>query len=124
MDTDQSPHGSEAFREELGEPGPQDPGEAGRARRPHPSAKEYVRIGLILAVLTSLEVWTSYSGLPHGVMITLLWVMSAVKFALVVLWFMHLRFDDARYSRFFMMGVVGAATLYLLVLLSFRAFAR
>ena len=44
------------------------------------------------------------------------------KFALVVLWFMHLRFDDPRYSRFFMIGLALAATLYLVVLLLFQVF--
>ena len=114
----------DTFREEIGEEGLADPRETGRPHRPHPSAKEYIRIGMILAVLTSLEVWTSYSGLPHGLMITFLWVMSAIKFSLVALWFMHLRFDDPRYSRFFMLGLVGACVRYLLVLLSFRVFAR
>ena len=42
------------------------------------------------------------------------------KFALVVMWFMHLRFDDRRYSRFFMIGLALAATLYLIVLLLFQ----
>jgi len=40
-----------------------------------------------------------------------------------VLWFMHLRFDDARYSRFFIMGFAGACILFLVVLLLFKAFA-
>jgi cytochrome c oxidase subunit IV len=90
----------------------------------HPSAKEYVRIALILMALTGLEVWLSYSGLPHGLLITLLFVAAVIKFALVVLWFMHLKFDDRRYSRFFLMGLAGAFTLYLIVLLLFRVFAR
>jgi cytochrome c oxidase subunit IV len=112
------------FEKEIAEEGLADPGEKPRPHRPHPSAKEYIRIGMILAALTSLEVWTSYSGLPHGLLITMLWIFSAIKFALVVLWFMHLRFDDPRYSRFFMMGIVGAATLYLIVLLTLRTFLR
>ena len=29
----------------------------------HPSAREYVRVGLILVALTCLEVWLSYSDL-------------------------------------------------------------
>ncbi len=42
------------------------------------------------------------------------------KFALVAMWFMHLRFDDRRYSRFFLIGLALAATLYLIVLLLFQ----
>jgi hypothetical protein len=46
------------------------------------------------------------------------------KFSLVVLWFMHLRFDDRRFSRFFLMGLAGAVTLYFIVLLTFKTFLR
>ncbi len=42
---------------------------------------------------------------------------------LVVLWYMHLRFDSRTYARFFMIGLAGAVTLYLVVLLTFRAFS-
>jgi cytochrome c oxidase subunit 4 len=111
------------FHEEAGARGISDPREAGHARQTHPSAKEYVRIGIILVVLTALEVWISYSGLPHGLLIAMLFILAFVKFALVVLWYMHLRFDDARYSRFFIMGFAGACILYLVVLLLFKTFA-
>jgi cytochrome c oxidase subunit 4 len=88
----------------------------------HPSAKEYVRIGVILAVLTALEVAASYSGVSGSILIPTLFVLALIKFALVVLWFMHLKFDDRRYARFFVMGLSGAATLYLVVLISFKVF--
>jgi cytochrome c oxidase subunit IV len=111
------------FHEEAGARGVADPREEGRSRHIHPSAKEYVRIGMILVVLTVIEVWISYSALPHGLMIGLLFFFAFVKFTLVVLWFMHLRFDDARYSRFFIMGFAGACILFLAVLLLLQAFS-
>lgn len=95
-----------------------------RAHSEHPSAKEYVRIGLILGVLTALEIGASYSGISSAVLIPTLFVLAFVKFVLVVLWFMHLKFDDRRYARFFVMGLAGAATLYLIVLISFKVFLR
>ena len=58
-----------------------------------------------------------------GILIPTLFVLAIVKFALVVLWFMHLKFDDRRYARFFVMGLAGASVLYLIVLISFRVFA-
>ncbi len=39
------------------------------------------------------------------------------------MWFMHLKFDDRRYARFFVMGLAGASVLYLIVLISLRVFA-
>jgi cytochrome c oxidase subunit IV len=102
----------------------QDPlGEVGHAQ--HPSVKEYVRIGLILAALTGMEVTLSYwHGLNHAILIPALMTLSFIKFVLVVLWFMHLKFDARTYSRFFVMGLVGAFTLYLIVLMTFRVFLR
>jgi caa(3)-type oxidase subunit IV len=88
----------------------------------HPSPKEYVRIGVILFVLTALEISASYAGVSGGILIPTLFVLAIVKFALVVLWFMHLKFDDRRFARFFVMGLAGASILYLIVLISFKVF--
>jgi len=88
----------------------------------HPSPKEYVRIGLILGVLTALEIAASYAGVSGSILIPTLFILAVVKFAIVVLWFMHLKFDDRRFARFFVMGLSGAAVLYLIVLISFRVF--
>lgn len=110
------------FQEELGAEDLPDPREAHAPHREHPSAKEYIRIGIVLAVLTALEVASYYVDVSTSVLIPTLFVLAFVKFVLVVLWFMHLRFDDRRYARFFVMGLALAATLYLIVLISFRAF--
>ena len=99
------------------------PAEHAGSHAGHPSAKEYVRIAVILFVLTGLEIGASYAGVSIGILIPTLWVLAIVKFALVVLWFMHLRFDDRRYARFFVMGLSGASVLYLIVLISLRAWA-
>jgi len=98
--------------------------ERARAHGRHPSAKEYVRIFLILGAITAVEVALYYMRDDLGSwFIPMLFGLAVTKFALVVLWFMHLKFDDRRFSRFFMMGLAGAATLYLIVLLSFRTFS-
>lgn len=95
----------------------------GPAHGAHPSPREYVRIFLLLAAITSVEVGLYFIREDlGGWFIPTLFVMALLKFALVVLWYMHLKFDDRRLSRFFMMGLAGATTLYLVVLLSFRVF--
>jgi len=93
---------------------------------PHhgPTSKDYVRIGLILAVLTGFEVYISYSGVRGSLLIATLLGAAIVKFVLVVSYFMHLRYDDRRYARFFVMGIAGAATLYLIVLMLSKVFLR
>jgi cytochrome c oxidase subunit IV len=96
---------------------------AAAAHAGHPSPKEYIRIGVVLAVLTALEVAASYTGVSGAILIPTLFVLALIKFALVVLWFMHLKFDDRRYARFFVTGLAGAAILYLIVLITFEVFA-
>jgi cytochrome c oxidase subunit IV len=110
-----------AFEERAAEPADRHAA-AGVHTGGHPSPKEYVRIGLILGVLTALEVAASYAGVTGSILIPTLFILAVIKFALVVLWFMHLKFDDRRYARFFVMGLSGAAVLYRIVLISFRVF--
>ena len=93
-----------------------------RTHSAHPSPKEYIRIAIVLFLITIMEVSTYYLQPPRSVLIPVLFVFTVVKFALVVLWFMHLRFDSRVYSRFFVMGIAFAVTLYIVVLLLFGAF--
>ncbi len=94
------------------------------AHAEHPSAKAYIRIGLVLAALTAIEVVTSYSHYSPRLVTAALLVLMFFKFILVVLWFMHLKFDSRRYARFFVMGIAGATTLYVIVLLTFGVFGK
>ena len=89
----------------------------------HPSPREYVRIGAILAALTAIEVVASYT-VEGALLIALLLSLTVTKFSIVVMWFMHLKFDDRRYARFFVMGLSLAVTLYLIVLMVSRVFLR
>jgi cytochrome c oxidase subunit 4 len=96
-----------------------------RSHARHPSTREYVRIAIVLALVTAAEVVIYYIDWVHEneLLIPLLFLFSIIKFTLVVLWFMHLRFDSRTYARFFVMGLAGAVTLYLIVLLTFQTFA-
>ena len=89
----------------------------------HPSPKEYVRIAVILAVITAAEVVVYYIEGVQEFLVPILFAFSALKFALVVLWFMHLKFDSKTYARFFLMGLAGAITLFLIVLITFEVWA-
>ncbi len=92
------------------------------ARR-HPGPKEYIRIAIILAAITAAEVAVYYIEGFKEILVPVLFFFSFVKFTLVVLWFMHLRFDSRTYARFFVMGLAGAITLFLIVLLTFQVFS-
>lgn len=86
--------------------------------RPHPTPFQYVMIGVVLVVLTALEVTVSYleGDIPNGLIIVLLLVMMVVKFVLVAAWYMHLRTDRPIFRRFFTLGAVAAVTLFMVVL--------
>ena len=93
-------------------------GEAAPAHRQgaHPGPAEYVKIGLLLAVITAVEVAVYYVDALADVLVPILVVLSALKFTLVVLWFMHLKFDNRMFSTFFVGGLMLVAALFVVVL--------
>jgi cytochrome c oxidase subunit 4 len=88
----------------------------------HPTEQQYVMIGVILALITALEVGLYYiTGIPNGALVPMLLILSAGKFLLVVMWFMHLRFDNRLFSTLFTMGFTTAVIVYILALFTLRA---
>ncbi|WP_420451645.1 cytochrome C oxidase subunit IV family protein [Ilumatobacter sp.] len=87
----------------------------------HLSDNRYIVIALILAVITAAEVAASYIDLGP-VFIPLLLIMMAVKFLTVVLYFMHLKFDNKLFKRLFYTGLILAVFVYCAALLTFRFF--
>ncbi|HEX2089102.1 MAG TPA: cytochrome C oxidase subunit IV family protein [Actinomycetota bacterium] len=85
----------------------------------HPEPRQYVVVAIALAIVTALEVAVFYVDVPRVLFVTLLLVMSAVKFSLVVLWFMHLRFDSRIFRRLFISGIILAVFVYAVVLAIF-----
>ena len=78
----------------------------------HPTAATYVKVGVFLTLITVAEVWAYY--IPElvaakGLFITLLLVMSAVKFFTVVALYMHLKYDHRIFRAFFIGPFVVAA---------------
>jgi cytochrome c oxidase subunit 4 len=92
--------------------------------RAHPEPRQYVLIAVVLVVITGFEVATSYheGDVNSTLLIVALGVMAAVKFFLVVAWFMHLRTDSKIFRRFFLLGLIAAPILYTIVLLMFHTF--
>jgi cytochrome c oxidase subunit IV len=81
--------------------GPEHGGHGG-AEVAHIGWKQYVLIGLILAIVTAMEVAAvELEILPPGVVVPLLLVLTAAKFFLVVLYYMHLKVDDPIFGRVF-----------------------
>ena len=69
----------------------------------HPTWKQYKWVALILTVITILEVWAYYipSLVNSKWFVPLLLIMSATKFAIVVMFYMHLRYDHKLFRALF-----------------------
>lgn len=94
-------------------------------RRPapgaHPTPLDYVKVGLALAVVTLIEVGVYYVDAIQDFLAPILIALSALKFSLVVLWFMHLRFDSRLFSTMFVGGLALALAVFAVVLATLGA---
>ncbi len=84
--------------------------------RAHPGPVEYIKIGLILAVITAVEVGIYYVEAIEDALVPILIALSAVKFSLVVMWFMHLKFDSRVFSWLLVGGLLLVSVLLVVVL--------
>jgi hypothetical protein len=53
--------------------------------------------------------------------IVALFLMAALKFFLVAAWYMHMKVDQPFFRRVFVVGMVGAGTVYGILLLIFSS---
>lgn len=90
----------------------------------HPSDKSYIKIALILAALTALEVATYPAEEALGsFVIPILMVLMVIKFWYVAAFFMHLKFDTKAFSWVFIGGLVLATAVYIGALAMFEHWA-
>ena len=84
----------------------------------HPTWKEYKWVALILVLITAVEVWVYYIPelVATKIFVPGLLIMSAVKFAIVVMYYMHLKYDHKLFRSLFV-GPLMVAILTLIGLL-------
>lgn len=82
---------------------------------------KYIRIALILAAITALEVSTYYVDFGPLFLPSLL-IMMVIKFVMVVSYFMHLKFDSKVFSLMFYTGLGLAVSVYAVALATFKFF--
>ena len=78
----------------------------------HPTAGTYFKVGVFLTLITVAEVWAYYipTLVASRIFIPLLLIMSAVKFATVVAFYMHLKYDHKLFRSLFVGPFLIAAT--------------
>ena len=89
------------------------------AEQAHPQPRTYITISLILAVSAAIEVAVYYIPALLQFIVPILLVLSAAKFALVVGYFMHLKFDHKIYTGLFAAGLAIAISVFVGVVLMF-----
>ena len=82
----------------------------------HPSIATYLMVAAILAVITALEFAVIYIRRLTPILVPLLLILSAGKFALVVMYFMHLRYDRKPLTFLFVAPLVLAVGIALAVM--------
>lgn len=87
----------------------------------HPGPRKYVFIAVVLSIVTALEVGIYYLNLNAALLVIGLILFGIIKFFLVVMWFMHLKFDSSLFKSVFAVGLFGALILFTIVLVIFRA---
>jgi len=95
----------------------------------HPSAVIYIKVALVLFLLTALEVAAyeaarrprALQAVVHPVVVPFLLVLSAAKFSLVAMFYMHLKQDARIYRGLFGFPLLIAALIVvsLIVLLQY-----
>jgi cytochrome c oxidase subunit 4 len=81
----------------------------------------YVKIAAFLAVITGIEVAISYIDIGP-IFLPLLLGLMTLKFFMVVLFFMHIRYDAKIFGRLFYLGLGLAVFVYSAMLLTFHFF--
>lgn len=88
-----------------------------------PTDLTFIKTAAVLALLTAIEVWLSYSGLSSSIFVPLLLFVMVIKFFTVVLVFMHVKYDAKIFGRLFYMGLFLAVGVYVAALMTFHFFS-
>ena len=86
----------------------------------HPTPLTYVKVAATLAVLTAAEVAVFYIDFLEPVFLPTFLILSVAKFALVVLFYMHLKFDSRLFSGMFVGGLLLAVAVSVAVMALFQ----
>jgi cytochrome c oxidase subunit 4 len=89
----------------------------------HPTTGTYVAVAAVLTVITLVEVGVFYVPAFQAVLAPLLLVLSATKFALVVMFYMHLKKDSPLFTAIFTLPLLIALAVIVALLFLFGVFA-
>ena len=75
----------------------------GAAAHAHPTWSTYWKVAVVLTIITIVEVWVYYipAFVASRAFVPSLLIMSAVKFVIVVMFYMHLKYDHKLFRALF-----------------------
>jgi cytochrome c oxidase subunit IV len=85
----------------------------------HPGAATYLIIAAFLIVLTVMEITVFYVHPLRPVLVPVLLVLAAAKFALVVMFYMHLKYDGWLLTGVFVFPLLAATVVIAALLMLF-----
>lgn len=89
--------------------------------RAHPGTGTYVAVAIILTIITLVEVGVFYVPAFRPVLVPVLLVLSAAKFALVVMFYMHLKSDHKLFTLVFSVPLLFAVGVAIALMFLFGA---
>ena len=87
----------------------------------HASPGTYWIVAVVLAIITLLEVAIFYIPFLQNITTPILLILSAMKFALVAFFFMHLRYDRPVLTAIFSGGLVVATVIIIILMVLYGA---
>ena len=88
----------------------------------HPEPITYFKVAMALVALTALEVVVFYFEWLGYAIIPVMAVLSIGKFAIVVMYYMHLKFDEKLLTYVFMAGLILAVVVIMWLMALFGWF--
>lgn len=90
------------------------------AQHAHPPTSTYLAVAAVLTVITVVEVGVFYAPVFRPIMAPALLTLSATKFSLVVMFYMHLKSDHALFRTVFSLPLMLALAVAIALLFLFR----
>ena len=88
----------------------------------HPTPGTYFKVAIILSLITAVEVGIFYITALGKLIIPVLAVLSIAKFAMVAMFYMHLKFDHKLFTTLFATGLLLALIVVFALISLFQIF--
>lgn len=95
---------------------------AQEAQHRHPGTGTYLAVAAVLLIITIVEVGVFYVPAFKPVLAPVLLTLSALKFSLVVMFYMHLKFDSPLFRLVFTLPLLLALGVSIALMFLFGAF--